>query len=88
MSTLTESATDLLSLFTAAPLDYDGFSTVTVRVVGRDNRRGNPVREVTMHRRDYDWQTARYDSGMCSYTHPRMSLADYVRFGDWTLTQS
>lgn len=85
MPTATE--TELLTLYTAAPLDYDGFSTVTVRVVGRDNRRGNPVREVMMQRRDYDWQTTRYDSGMCSYTNARMTLADYVRFGDWTLAK-
>lgn len=78
---------ELVTLFTAAPDAYDGFSTRTVRVVGKDNRRGGPVREVTVERRDYEWQTGRYGSGMCSYTHERMALADYVRFGDWTLSE-
>ena len=73
-----------IELHTAAPYVYDGFSTKTLEVVGRD-KKGNDVRKIAVKRRDYTWQTQRYDSGLCAFTNERMTLEDYVRFGDWTL---
>jgi hypothetical protein len=81
---MTKDFTDLITLATSAPEAYDGFSTRTIRIMGVD-RRGNPVREVFVERRDYDWQTSRYDSGSHLYTDERRTLEGYVRLGDWTL---
>jgi hypothetical protein len=73
----------IVSFYTSAAKEYDGFSTETVATVGIDNRSGKPVRHVKCLRVDYDWQTSRYSSGLCRYTSERMTLADYERFGDW-----
>jgi hypothetical protein len=76
---------DRITFHTSAPSNYDGFSTRTLRVVGRCTRSGNPVREVSCERRDYDWQTGRYSSGLCRFTMEQTPLEMYVRFGDWVL---
>jgi hypothetical protein len=54
-------------IYTNAPECYDGFSTVTLAVVGSD-RKGNPVRKVEIDERDFAWQTGRYGSGMYPWT--------------------
>jgi hypothetical protein len=86
-------------IYTNAPEVYDGFSTVTVAVVGSD-RRGNPVRQVSIDVGDFLWQTGRYDSGMHVWTFVgpgepppdhhlrnkegyRCTFDEFVRFGDW-----
>jgi hypothetical protein len=74
----------IIELFTEAPTAYDGFSARTVAVVGT-SKRGNPVRKVTVERRDHEWLVSRYASGMYATTSPHMSLDDFVRLGDWTL---
>jgi hypothetical protein len=74
------------TLYTSAPEAYDGFGTTTLKVVGGCNQSRNPVRLVQVEPEHREWQTARYDSGCCRYTGERIRLADFVRFGDWTLT--
>lgn len=73
------------TLYTSAPLVYDGFGTETLRVVGHDTRNREPVREVAIEAEHYEWQTTRYLSGSHRFTHERMALADYLRWGDWDL---
>lgn len=79
-------ATTATVYYTSAPIDYDGFSTTTLAVVGRCLRSGNPIRKVSTDQRDLDWQTGRYASGLCRYTSDRVKLEDYVAFGDWEMT--
>jgi hypothetical protein len=74
-----------IRLHTSAPEAYDGFSTKTVRVVGTDLKNGNPVREITIDEKDYDWQTSRYGSGNHRFTNDFMKLEDYSRLGDWAI---
>jgi hypothetical protein len=76
---------DRIIFHTSAPIAYDGFSTRTAQVVGRDTRNGEPVRRVSCEPRDYGWQTARYLSGCCRYTSERVPIGMYTRFGDWVL---
>jgi hypothetical protein len=75
----------LVSLFTAAPLVSDLPRTLTTRVIGRDVRRDEPVREVTIDRRDLQRQLDRYDSGGIAHTGRFTTLDDWVRMGDWEL---
>ncbi len=72
-------------LYTSAPLAYDGFGTETLAVVGGCNRSREPVRRIRVEPEHREWQLARYDSGMHRYTNERVSIDDWVRFGDWTL---
>jgi len=63
----------MLTRFTTAPVEYDGFGTRTVRVIGRDN--GRDVREVEIDERHLAWQETRYGSGM----HPSWTPADVAK---------
>lgn len=51
---------DRLTIYTTAPSQYDGFSaTEACSDAGRDDRG-----RVSLERRDLDWQTTRYGSGL------------------------
>lgn len=61
---LIEKAKRLKTAYTTAPSEYDGFGTVTYDFeVGTDNR-GLTVRKVGIEPDHWDWQTARYQSGL------------------------
>ncbi len=51
-----------MTLYTSCPIDYDGFGTHSVRVVGVDSS-GRDVRKVEIMTRHLDWQRNRYYSG-------------------------
>lgn len=64
--TATANETDTVTIYTTAPAACDGFSTVTIdEVAGTDKYNGKVYRRVEMQRRDLDWQSQRYGSGMC-----------------------
>ena len=72
-----------IALHTDAPVDFDGFSTRTVKVVGK-NEKGRDVRLIEILKRDYDWQTMRYSSGMfIFYTNEKVTLEQIVKLGIW-----
>lgn len=48
-------------VWTTAPKDYDGGTTVELEVLG--DYHGRPLRKVAMASEDFDWQTGRYASG-------------------------
>lgn len=52
----------MLTRYTTAPDDYDGFGTRTIGIVGYDS--GKPVRQVEIHPEHLRWQESRYGSGM------------------------
>ena len=57
-------------LYTTAPADYDGFSTIELSPgAGHDNR-GKVLRKVSMEPRDKQWQTGRYASGLHGFVPP------------------
>lgn len=63
-------ADERLILYTSAPRDFDGFSTIELSVdAGRDNR-GKVLRKVSLEPRDREWQTGRYLSGLHGFTTP------------------
>lgn len=76
---------DAVVLATEAPEAYDGFGTRTLALIGQ-SKRGNAVRLVLVHREHFTWQTERYASGSHAFTSERMSLDDFIRFGDWNLS--
>ena len=47
--------------YTNAPVDYDGFGTRTVKVVGKTAN--GPVRKVETLDEHVEWQRSRYESG-------------------------
>lgn len=66
---------------TDAPESYDGFGTITIKIVGTSQlamAAGNPVRLVHIDEEHDDWQTSRYDSGGYAYT------TDQAPAGTWT----
>jgi hypothetical protein len=77
-------ARSLITLFTSAPAACDGFSAATVRTLPYADRRGLPVREVTVMPRDYAWLMGSY--GLMPSTNGRFTLADMIRHGIWTPT--
>lgn len=50
--------------FTAAPDDFDGFGTRTVRFTSYLNHRGRRLREVEIENQHLEWQLSRYGSGL------------------------
>lgn len=54
---------------TDAPTDYDGFGTFTIADCG-------DTRVVLIRDEHYNWQTARYGSGMHSCTETNLDMAD------------
>jgi hypothetical protein len=78
-------AHEWVTIHTDAPAAFDGFSTVTVKEVGR-SRSGQYVREVKTKRCDYLWQTGRYaSSGMVKFTEDPVSECSFVQWGHWVL---
>ena len=74
-----------IALHTDAPVAFDGFSTRTVKVVGK-SKRGEAVRLIEVQKRDYEWQTMRYSTGaFVMYTAGGMTLEGNVRLGDWII---
>jgi hypothetical protein len=73
-----------MTLYTDAPVDYDGFGTTTIIVVGK-TRRGD-VRHVDVAPDHLRWQEGRYGSG--GYFCGSLSDLDFrVRIGDVALTR-
>jgi hypothetical protein len=59
--------------YTTAPEAYDGFGTITVRVVG--TFAGKPLRCVAIQPAHLEWQTCRYNSGL----HPCWTQAQFYK---------
>ncbi len=57
-------------LYTTAPAAYDGFSTTELMADAGQDDRGRVIRKVSLERRDLEWQTSRYDSGLYAWTTP------------------
>lgn len=76
---------DRIILYTSAPKDYDGFSTIELSAdAGRDNR-GQVLRKVSMEPRDKQWQTSRYLSGLHGFAPPE-EAAKYPTI--WRITKA
>ena len=60
--TLLPIAPTLVSTYTTAPVDYDGFGTETVAVVGTFDKK--PLRHVETPVEHVEWQRMRYGSGL------------------------
>ena len=59
--------------YTTAPVEYDGFQTVTVRIVGMlDGKK--PVREICCQAEHVRWQEQRNGSGM----HPTYTPEEFA----------
>jgi hypothetical protein len=81
-------------VITDAPPDYDGFSSAeTIGVIGASVNK-NVLRKVRVMLDDLQWLTMRYDSGSYRWCYNDgmvgpvvnfMSLAAYVKSGDWKL---
>lgn len=70
INALIAKAKRLRTAYTTAPIDYDGFGTVTYdHDAGTDNR-GLTIRKVRIEPEHWDWQTMRYGSGLHGVATP------------------
>lgn len=61
--------------YTSAPPNYDEFGTQTIRNTGYTNKRGMEFRAVMILLAHYDWQVARYGSGLhVTFTQQQFDL--------------
>lgn len=78
---MSAAATTMKTVYTTAPIEYDGFSTRTVaEVAGRDKSSGKVYRQVEIKDEHFEWQTSRYASGMHA-AHSPDSFAELVEYG-------
>ena len=67
------------SYYTTAPEAYDGYGTKTVEQAGTwvsGNGKRLPVRKVKIEHESFEWQVARYSSGL-------HSLMDEEQYREW-----
>ena len=69
--------------FTTAPVDYDGFGTVTLKSPAGCTERGREVRLVLTPPEHVNWQRARYQSGM----HMAVDDAEWQKLVSYGLVQ-
>ena len=71
--TLLPLAPTLVSTYTTAPVDYDGFGTETVAIVGMFHKK--PLRHVETPVEHVEWQRMRYGSGL----HCALDTEEFAR---------